>query len=77
MVMIKYQSAEDICVKMDIFNTQNKMCGPALLENANDETSFSVETSFDLIQNIRCWIIHSTGVSDGLRAERKEKFACR
>ena len=41
-VTIKYPGAEDIIVKMDTFNTQNKMCGLALFENVNDET-FSVE----------------------------------
>ena len=41
-VTIKYPGAEDIVVKMDTFNTQNKMCGLALFENVNDET-FSVE----------------------------------
>lgn len=41
-VTIKYPGAEDIIVKMDNYNTQNKMCGLALFENMNDET-FSVE----------------------------------
>lgn len=41
-VTIKYPGAEDIVVKMDNYNTQNKMCGLALFENVNDET-FSVE----------------------------------
>ena len=41
-VTIKYPGAEDIIVKMDSYNTQNKMCALALLENVNDET-FSVE----------------------------------
>lgn len=41
-VMIKYPGAEDLVVKMDSYNTQNKMCALALLENVNDET-FSVE----------------------------------
>lgn len=41
-VTIKYPGAEDLVVKMDSFNTQNKMCALALLENVNDET-FSVE----------------------------------
>ncbi|RDY31862.1 TerD family protein [Lachnotalea glycerini] len=41
-VTIKYPGAEDILVKMDSYNSTNKMCGLALLENINDET-FSVE----------------------------------
>jgi len=41
-VTIKYPGAEDIVVKMDTFNSTNKMCALALLENSNDET-FSVE----------------------------------
>lgn len=41
-VTIKYPGAEDLIVKMDTFNSTNKMCGLALLENVNDET-FSVE----------------------------------
>lgn len=41
-VTIKYPGAEDIVVKMDSFNSSEKMCGLALLENVNDET-FSVE----------------------------------
>ena len=41
-VTIRYQGAEDIVVKMDNYNTNNTMCGLALLENMNDET-FSVE----------------------------------
>lgn len=41
-VTLKYPGAEDLIVKMDTFNSSNKMCGLALLENVNDET-FSVE----------------------------------
>ncbi|MBP3902483.1 MAG: TerD family protein [Blautia sp.] len=41
-VTIKYPGAEDLVVKMDSYNTQNRMCALALLENVNDET-FSVE----------------------------------
>ena len=41
-VTIKYPGAEDLVVKMDSFNSTNKMCALALLENVNDET-FSVE----------------------------------
>lgn len=41
-VTIKYPGAEDLIVKMDSYNSSNKMCGLALLENVNDET-FSVE----------------------------------
>lgn len=41
-VTIKYPGAEDLIVKMDSYNTQNKMCALAQLENVNDET-FSVE----------------------------------
>lgn len=41
-VTIKYPGAEDIIVKMDTYNSSNKMCGLALFENQNDQT-FSVE----------------------------------
>ena len=41
-VTIKYPGAEDLVVKMDSFNSSQKMCALALLENVNDET-FSVE----------------------------------
>lgn len=41
-VTIKYPGAEDIVVKMDSYNSSNKMCGLVLLENQNDNT-FSVE----------------------------------
>ena len=41
-VTLKYPGAEDLVVKMDTFNSSNKMCGLVLLENVNDET-FSVE----------------------------------
>lgn len=41
-VTIKYPRAEDIIVKMDTYNSSNRMCGLALLENLNDQT-FSVE----------------------------------
>ncbi len=41
-VTIQYPGAEDLVVKMDNYNTNNKMCALALLENVNDET-FSVE----------------------------------
>ncbi len=41
-VTIKYPGAEDIIVKMDTFNSSDRMCGLALFENVNDET-FSVE----------------------------------
>lgn len=41
-VTIKYPGAEDIIVKMDHFDTSERMCGLALLENVDDET-FSVE----------------------------------
>lgn len=41
-VTIKYPGAEDLIVRMDDYNSSNKMCGLALLENVNDET-FSVE----------------------------------
>ncbi|MCI8585349.1 MAG: Tellurium resistance [Lachnospiraceae bacterium] len=41
-VTLKYPGAEDLIVKMDTFNSSNKMCALALLENVNDET-FSVE----------------------------------
>ena len=41
-VTIKYPGAEDLIVKMDSFDSSERMCGLALLENVNDET-FSVE----------------------------------
>ncbi len=41
-VTIKYPNAEDLIVKMDTYNSSNKMCALALFENMNDET-FSVE----------------------------------
>ena len=41
-VTIKYPGAEDLIVKMDSYNSSEKMCALALLENVNDET-FSVE----------------------------------
>ncbi len=41
-VTLKYPGAEDLVVRMDTFNSSNKMCGLVLLENVNDET-FSVE----------------------------------
>ena len=41
-VTIKYPGAEDIIVKMDTFNSSQKMCGLALFQNVNNET-FSVE----------------------------------
>ena len=41
-VTIRYPGAEDIVVKMDSFNSTDRMCALALLENQNDET-FSVE----------------------------------
>ncbi len=41
-VTIKYPGAEDLVVKMDDYNSTERMCGLALLENVNDET-FSVE----------------------------------
>ncbi len=41
-VTIKYPGAEDLIVKMDSYNSNDRMCGLVLLENLNDET-FSVE----------------------------------
>lgn len=41
-VTIKYPGAEDLVIHMDDYNSTNRMCGLALLENVNDET-FSVE----------------------------------
>ena len=41
-VTIKYPGEEDLIVKMDEYNSTEKMCALALLENVNDET-FSVE----------------------------------
>lgn len=41
-VTIKCPGQEDLIVKMDTYNSTNRMCGLALLENVNDE-AFSVE----------------------------------
>ena len=41
-VTIKCPGSEDLIVRMDEYNTQQKMCAIALLENCNNET-FSVE----------------------------------
>ena len=41
-VTIKYPGAEDLIVKMDTYDSNDRMCGLVLLENVNDET-FSVE----------------------------------
>lgn len=41
-VTIKYPRAEDIIIRMDSFNSIQKMCGLALFTNVNNET-FSVE----------------------------------
>ena len=41
-VTIKYPGAEDLIVNMASFDSSERMCGLALLENVNDET-FSVE----------------------------------
>ena len=41
-VTIKYPGAEDLIVKMDTYNSANRLCGLALFENQNDQT-FSVE----------------------------------
>lgn len=41
-VTIQYPGAEDIIVKMDAYNSSDKMCGLTLLENIDDQT-FSVE----------------------------------
>ena len=41
-VTIKYPGAEDLIVKLVSYNSNDVMCGLALLENVNDET-FSVE----------------------------------
>lgn len=41
-VTIKYPGAEDIIVKMDTFNSSQKMCALAMLQNVNNDT-FSVE----------------------------------
>ncbi len=41
-VTIRYPGAEDLVVKMDDYNSREKMCALALFENMNDET-FSVE----------------------------------
>ncbi len=41
-VTIKYPGAEDIVIKMDEFNSSEKMCALALFENQSDQT-FSVE----------------------------------
>ena len=41
-VTIQYPGAEDMIVKMDAYNSENRMCGLALFENEEDQT-FSVE----------------------------------
>ena len=41
-VTIKYPGAEDIIVKMDTFNSSQKMCALAMLQNVNNDT-FSIE----------------------------------
>ena len=41
-VTIQYPGAEDLIVKMDTFDSSDRMCGLALLENV-DDTTFSVE----------------------------------
>lgn len=41
-VTIQYPGAEDLIIKMDTYNSTDKMCGLALLENV-DDTTFSVE----------------------------------
>ncbi len=41
-VTIKYPGAQDLIIKMDSFNSSQKMCGLAMLTNVNNET-FSVE----------------------------------
>lgn len=41
-VTIQYPGAEDLIVKMDTFNSTDKMCGLVLLENV-DDTTFSIE----------------------------------
>lgn len=41
-VTIKYPCAEDIIVKMDNFNTTDRMCALVLFENVNN-TTFSVQ----------------------------------
>jgi len=41
-VTIQYPGAEDLIIKMDSYNSTNKMCGLALFENVGDET-FNVE----------------------------------
>ena len=41
-VTIKYPNSDDIVIKMDSFDSSQKMCGLALFSNVNNET-FSVE----------------------------------
>ena len=41
-VTIKYPNAEDLVIKMDIYDTTKKMCALAMFENV-DDTTFSVE----------------------------------
>ena len=41
-VTIKHPKAEDLVIKMDIYDTSKKMCALAMLENVGDST-FSVE----------------------------------
>ena len=47
-VTIKNPGAEDIIVKMDSYNTQNKTCALVHFVKVNNET-FSVEKSFNFI----------------------------
>lgn len=48
-VTIRYPGAEDLVVKMDSYNSYDKMCALALFENQNDET-FSVEKVIQFFQ---------------------------
>ncbi len=48
-VTIKYPGAEDLIVKMDSYNSYDKMCALALFENQNNET-FSVEKVIQFFQ---------------------------
>ncbi len=48
-VTVKYPGAEDLIVKMDSYNSYDKMCALALFENQNNET-FSVEKVIQFFQ---------------------------
>lgn len=51
-VTIKYPNAEDIIIKMDVYDSDLTMCALALLENVDDET-FSVQKLVKFYANHR------------------------